>query len=93
MMLDTFGRLTLSLDMLGLESTRGGIDSVPQGARWVKIGAPIATLHSLCVMQSMGDAVHSSRMMIIRIVLYKDCFDVCITNAGDIMNRIVSNRN
>jgi hypothetical protein len=96
---------------------RDGVHSVPQGARWDKIGAPIvrlhsverlllylppllggrthspggeggggsifwktrdiglpsysnnlSTLHSLCVMQSMGDAVHTSRMMIIRIV-------------------------
>ncbi len=43
-------------------------------------------------MQSMGDAVHTSRMVIIRIVLYKDCFDVYVTNAGDIMIRHVLNR-
>jgi hypothetical protein len=31
-------------------------------------------------------------MMITRIVLYKDRFDVYVTNAGDIMIRIVLNR-
>jgi hypothetical protein len=31
-------------------------------------------------------------MMIIRIALYKDRFDVYVTNAGDIMIRIVLNR-
>ncbi len=41
------------------------------------------------MMQSMGDAVHTSIMVIIRFVLYKDCFDVYVTNAGDIMIRIV----
>ncbi len=40
----------------------------------------------------MGDAVHTSRMMIIRIVLYKVSFDVYVTNAGDIMINIVLNR-
>ncbi len=37
---------------------------------------------------SMGDAVHPFRMTIIRIVLYKDCFDVYVTNAWDITIRI-----
>jgi hypothetical protein len=41
----------------------------------------------------MCDAVHSSTMMmIIRIVLYKDHFDVYVTNAGDITIRIFLNR-
>jgi hypothetical protein len=40
----------------------------------------------------MHDAVHPSRMMIIRIVLYKARFAVYITNAGDITIRIVLNR-
>ncbi len=31
-------------------------------------------------------------MKIIRIVLYEDRFDVCLTNAGDITIRIVLNR-
>jgi len=45
------------------------------------------------IMWSMrdGDAVHPSRMMI-RIVLYKDDFDVHVTNAGEITIRIVLNR-
>jgi hypothetical protein len=43
-------------------------------------------------MQSMGDTVHTSRMMIIRIVLYKVSFEVYVANAGNIIIRIVSNR-
>jgi hypothetical protein len=43
-------------------------------------------------MRSMRDAVHPSRMVIIRIVLYKDHFDVYVTNAGDITIRSVLNR-
>jgi hypothetical protein len=65
---------------------------VPIGALWFKIGAPIARLHSLCVMQSMGDAIHPSRMMIMRIVLYKNRFNVYVTNSGEIMINIVLNR-
>jgi hypothetical protein len=42
--------------------------------------------------RSMRDAVHPSRMMIIRIVLYKDRFDVYVTNAGNITIMIVLNR-
>jgi hypothetical protein len=41
---------------------------------------------------SMEDAVHHSRMIIIRIVLYTDRFDVYGTNAGNIMIRTVLNR-
>ncbi len=41
----------------------------------------------------MREAVHPSRMMIIRIVFYKARFDVYTTNAGDITIRIVFNRN
>jgi hypothetical protein len=40
----------------------------------------------------MEDAVHHSRMIIIRIVLYTDRFDVYGTNAGDITIRTVLNR-
>jgi hypothetical protein len=40
----------------------------------------------------MQDAVHHSRMIIIRIVLYTDRFDEYVTNAGDIMIRFVLNR-
>jgi hypothetical protein len=40
----------------------------------------------------MCDAVHPSRMMIIRIASYKDNFDVYVTNAGDLTIRIVLNR-
>jgi hypothetical protein len=35
------------------------------------------------------NAVHPSGMMIFRTVLYKDRFDVYVTNAGDITIRIV----
>ncbi len=44
------------------------------------------------MMRSMCDAVHPFRMMIIRIVLYKDHFDVYVTNVADITIRIVLNR-
>jgi hypothetical protein len=37
-------------------------------------------------------AVHPSGTMIIGIVLYKNRFDVCVTNAGDNTIRIVLNR-
>jgi hypothetical protein len=37
---------------------------------------------------SMRDAVHPSRIMIIRIVFYKDRFDVYVTNAGNIAIRM-----
>jgi hypothetical protein len=40
----------------------------------------------------MCDAVHPSRMVIIRIVLYKNHFDVFVTSAGNITVRIVLNR-
>jgi hypothetical protein len=40
----------------------------------------------------MSDAVHPSRMIIIRIVLYKDRFDVYITNARYTTIRIALNR-
>ncbi len=40
----------------------------------------------------MRDAVHPSRIMIIRIVLYKDRFDVYVTNAGNIAIMIVLKR-
>jgi hypothetical protein len=43
------------------------------------------------VMRSMGGPFHSSRMMTIRIVLYKDRVDVYVTNTGDITIRIVLN--
>jgi hypothetical protein len=33
-------------------------------------------------LQSMCDTVHPSRMMIMRIALYKSCFGVCVTNGG-----------
>ena len=55
---------------------------MPQPAQWVKLVAA----------WSMEDAVHHSRMIIIRIVLYTDRFDVYGTNAGDIMIRTVLNR-
>ncbi len=42
--------------------------------------------------QSMRDAVHPSRMKIIRIVLYKDRFDVNVTTARDFTIKIVLNR-
>ncbi len=66
---------------------------MPQPAQWVKLGA----LRAPCLTQfmaawSMEDAVHHSRMIIIRIVLYTDRFDVYGTNAGDIMIRTVLNR-
>jgi hypothetical protein len=41
---------------------------------------------------SMRDAVHPSKIMIIRTVLYTVRFDVYLTNAGDITIRIVFNR-
>jgi hypothetical protein len=41
------------------------------------------------MMRSMCDAVQPFRMMIIRTVLYKDRFDECVTNAGDITIRVV----
>ncbi len=44
------------------------------------------------VLQSMNDAVYPSRMMIIRIVLYKDRFDVYVRNARDFTIKIVLNR-
>jgi hypothetical protein len=44
------------------------------------------------MMRSMRDAVQPYRMMIIRTVLYKDRFDECATNAGDITIRVVLNR-
>jgi hypothetical protein len=46
---------------------RDAVHSVPRGARWVN---PMSAVWSIC------DAVHPSRMMIIRIVLYKNNFDV-----------------
>ncbi len=49
-------------------------------------GAHEPRCHEEC---SMRDAFHPSRMVIIRIVLYMDCFDVYVTNSGDIMIRIV----
>ncbi len=39
----------------------------------------------------MRDAVHPSGMIMSRIFLYKDRFDVYVTNAGDIVIRIVLN--
>ncbi len=48
--------------------------------------------YGLSVIRSMCGTFHYSRMMIIRIVLYKDHFDVYVTNTGDITIRIVLNR-
>jgi hypothetical protein len=45
-----------------------------------------------CMMRSMLDAFHPSRVIITRIVFHKDCFAVYVTNAGDITIRIVLNR-
>jgi hypothetical protein len=47
------------------------------------------------MMRSMCDAVQPYRTMItmiIKTVLYKDRFDDCATNAGDIALRVVLNR-
>ncbi len=69
---------TLRRDRLHLESSeqRSMHDEVP-------------ACPGLCMMRSI---LLESRMMIIRIVLYKDRFYVYVINAGDITSRIVLDR-
>jgi hypothetical protein len=73
---------------------RDAVNSVLRGAYWVKLGArnPMHDRLGPCADWSMRDAVHPSRIMIIRIVFYKDRFDVYVTNAGNIAIMIVLNR-
>ncbi len=72
--------LTSCRDRLGLGSTE---------LRSVRDTDHLVPSHGSCLMWSMHDAAHPSRMMMIRIVLYKGCFNVYVTNTADITIRIV----